>query len=447
VSSFLVNSLTTTDALAELFSDRALLGAMLRVEAALARAEADAGLIPQSAAAAISRCARPELFDPQDIARRARASGTVAIPLVKALTERVAKDDPAASTFVHFGATSQDIADSALMLQVSQAFRVLYGDHARVQETLRRISDEHEHTIMLGRTLLQPALPITFGLKVAGWSAGLDRGWSRLADACRDGLMLQFGGAAGTLAALGEQGLGVARALASSLELGYPDAPWHTHRDRLAAILAACGIYTGTLGKIATDISLLMQNEVGEVQEPGGGSSTMPHKRNPAGCAIVIAAATRTPGLVATFLTGMVQEHERSVGGWHAEWPVVTAIVESTGCAVATVADVTAGLTVYPDVMRQNLEKTRGTVFAERARLLLIPRLGREAAASVIEGALKRMEGSQETFAAVLRTIPEVSQSLAPDLLDTIDDPTHYLGVAVSLRRRLLPATPSVRIG
>jgi len=447
MSSFLVNSLATTDALAELFSDRALLAAMLRVEAALARAEADAGLIPQSAAAAIGRCARAELFDPEAIARSARVSGTVSIPLVKALTEQVATDDPEASVFVHFGATSQDIADSGLMLQVRQAVSVIHRDHGTLQQTLRRISDEHAGSIMLGRTLLQPAPPVTFGLKVASWSAGVERGWSRLADACRDGLLLQFGGATGTLAALGEEGLAVARRLAASLELGYPEAPWHTHRDRLAAILTACGIYTASLGKMANDIALLMQHEVGEVQEPGGGSSTMPHKRNPSGCAIVLAAATRTPGLVATFLSGMIQEHERAVGGWHAEWPVITAIVQATGTAVAAMAEIAAGLTVNPDVMRRNLEGTRGTVFAERARLLLAPRLGRGKAASLIEHALSQVAESGRTFGVILRDLPEVAGTLPADVLDTIDDPTHYLGVAETIRRRLLPTLPSVRIG
>ena len=188
---------------------------------------------------------------------------------------------------------------------------------------------------MLGRTLLQPAPPITFGLKVAGWVAALVRGWRRVDSSVDAAAVLQFGGASGTLAALGDRGPAVSRALADDLGLRNPEAPWHTDRDRLAALVSACGVYTATLGKIARDISLLMQDEVGEVAERGGGSSTMPHKRNPAGCAVVLAASTRLPGLVAAFLTGMVQEHERGVGGWHAEWPTLAATVQTTGSALA----------------------------------------------------------------------------------------------------------------
>jgi 3-carboxy-cis,cis-muconate cycloisomerase len=447
MSSFLLDGLTTTEALADVFSDQSVLQAMLRVESALAHAEARSGLIPAHAADAIAGCARPDLFDAAAIARDARQSGTATIPFVKALTARVQLEDPAAAVFVHWGATSQDIADSALMLLLGRAVEVVRRDHSRLQETLRSLSEAHAQTLMLARTLLQPAPPITFGLKVAGWSAALDRGWTRLSDACRDGLMLQFGGASGTLAALGTDGLIVARALASALELGYPEAPWHTHRDRLAAILTSCGIYTATLGKIARDISLLMQNEVGEARERGGGSSTMPHKRNPAGCAIVLAAATRVPGLVSTFLSGMVQEHERAVGGWHAEWPVTASIVQSTGAALAAMADVIEGLTVYPAAMLRNLDAMNGTIFAERATMLLAPALGRDAAQRVIQETLTRVEASGRSFGDVLREHQDVRGVLPQDVLDTLDRPEHYLGVTETLRRQLLPAAPPVRIG
>jgi 3-carboxy-cis,cis-muconate cycloisomerase len=446
MSSLLVNSLATTDALTEVFSDRSVLEAMLRVEAALALVEARAGIVPQQAADVIAACASPDNFDPEAIARDARGSGTVSIPFVKALTERVQREDPAAATYVHWGATSQDLSDSALLLLLARAFTILERDHQRLQERLRRLSDDHADTLMLGRTLLQPAPPITFGLKVAGWSAALERGWSRISEARRDGAVLQFGGASGTLAALGDRGLEVARALAAALGLGYPDAPWHAHRDRLAAILAACGIYTATLGKIARDISLLMESEVGEAQEPGGGSSTMPHKRNPAGSALVIGAAIRMPGLVASFLSGMVQEHERSVGGWHAEWPVVAAAIQTTGAALATMADTVHGLAVSPDAMRRNVDRLRGTIFAERAMMLLAPRLGREAAQRVIKEALARVEASDRTFGEVLRESPDASRVLSADVLDTIDQPEHYLGMAATLRRQLLTGAPTARI-
>jgi len=446
MSSHLLDGLTTTDALSAVFSDESTLEAMLRVESTLAQVEARAGVIPEKAANAIGSCAKAALFDAEAIARASRESGTPTIPLVKALTDLVRHKDPAAAIYVHWGATSQDIADTALVLLLVKAFTIVGRDHERLQASLRSLSDEHAQTLMLGRTLLQPAPPITFGLKVAGWSAALDRGWTRLADARRDGLLLQFGGASGTLAALGTNGLAVARALASSLEIGYPEAPWHTHRDRLASIVSACGIYTASLGKMARDISLLMQAEVGEVREPGGGSSTMPHKRNPSGCAIALAAATRSPGLVGTFLSGMVQEHERAVGGWHAEWPVVASIVQATGAAAAAMADAIAGLTVYRDAMRRNLDATKGTVFAERAMLLLAPALGRADAQHVIQETLTRVETTGRPFGELLRENNDARRVLAADVLETIDRPEHYLGAADTLRRQLLPAQ-AVRIG
>jgi 3-carboxy-cis,cis-muconate cycloisomerase len=447
MSSHLLEGLTTTDALAAVFADDSTVEAMLRVESALAQVEAHAGVIPEDAARTIASCARATLFDAEAIARASRESGTATIPLVKSLTDLVSQKDSSAAVYVHWGATSQDIADTALVLLLARAFAIVSGDHERLQASLRSLSDQHAQTLMLGRTLLQPAPPITFGLTVAGWSAALDRGWTRLADARRDGLLLQFGGASGTLAALGANGLSVGRALASVLEIGFPEAPWHTHRDRLASIASACGIYTASLGKMARDVSLLMQAEVGEVREPGGGSSTMPHKRNPSGCAIALAAATRVPGLVSAFLSGMVQEHERAVGGWHAEWPVVASIVQGMGAATAAMATAIGGLTVYPDVMRRNLDATNGTVFAERAMILLAPTLGRAGAQRVIQETLELVGGTGRTFGDLLRENRDARRALAADVLETVDRPEQYLGVADTLRRQLLPAARGVRIG
>lgn len=443
MASLLIDSLATTDALAEIFSDASVVGAMLRFEAALARVEARAGIIPEQAADAIAMAARAEFFDAAAIARDARTSATPSIPLVSALTDRVRALDPGAAGFVHWGATSQDLSDSALMLLLVRAHDILRVDHRRLQSALRHLSDRHAHTVMLGRTLLQPAPPITFGLKVAGWSAAAARGWIRLTEAWNAGLLLQLGGASGTLAALGAEGLPVARDLASALGLRCPEAPWHAHRDRLAAILTSCGIYTGTLGKIARDISLLMQQEVHEASEPGGRSSTMPHKRNPAGCAIVLAAATRVPGLVATFLSGMLQEHERSAGGWHAEWPTVASTVQATGAALSSMADVAEGLAVDPDAMRRNLDATRGTVFAERAMMLLAPSLGRDAAYRLVQDAVERAGRDRRSLGDVLRDIPEVTGAISSELLATIDRAEDYLGSSETLRRQLLDATPT----
>ena len=438
MSSRLIGSLATTDALAEVFSDQSILQAMLDFEAALARAEAKAGVIPGRAAEAISEAARAEGLDAAAIAREARTSGTVSIPLVSALTARVQATDAASARFVHFGATSQDVADSAMVLTIQRAHAVLAADHARLERTLRQLSDRHARTVMLGRTLLQPAPPITFGLKVAGWFAALVRGWRRVESASGDAAVLQFGGASGTLAALGDRGLDVSRALADDLGLRNPEAPWHTHRDRLGSLVSACGLYTATLGKMARDISLLMQDEVGEAAERGGGSSTMPQKRNPAACAVALAASVRLPGLVAAFLTGMVQEHERAVGGWHAEWPTIADAIQTTGSALSAMADAATGLSVDPDRMRVNIEGTNGAIFAERAMMLMTSSVGRESARLLVTDALAHSRETGKTFRETLLAVPEAVRAIPADALRMIDVPEDYLGAAETLRVQLL---------
>jgi 3-carboxy-cis,cis-muconate cycloisomerase len=442
MSSRLIDSLATTDALAEIFSDRSLVQAMLDFEAALARAEAQVGVIPASAAASITAAARADGIDAAAIVREARESGTVSIPLVKALTARVHDADAASARYVHFGATSQDVADSAMALSIRRARAILAADHNRLERELRQLSDRHAGTVMQGRTLLQPAPPITFGLKVAHWVAALARGWARIDAAVDEAAILQFGGASGTLAALGEHGPAVSGALGDAVGLRVPEAPWHAHRDRLGSLVAACGIYTGTLGKIARDVALLMQDETSEVAEPGGGSSTMPNKRNPAGCAIALAAATRLPGLVAAFLTGMVQEHERAVGGWQAEWPTIGAAIQTTGSALAAMVEVAGGLSVNVDRMRANIDRTNGAIFAERVTMLLIPSVGREAANRFVVQALNVSRESGKSFREVLLEMPDIARVIPSAQLRTIDAPEDYLGVAETLRVRLLNREP-----
>jgi 3-carboxy-cis,cis-muconate cycloisomerase len=437
VSQRLFDTLATTEALAGVFSDASVLTSMLRFEAALARAEARTGLVPASAAEAIA-AVTADAFDPAAIARDARASGTITIPFVEALTAKLRAADRAAATFVHRGATSQDVADTALVLCLVRAQKILTADHARLAGALRRLSERHADTVMLARTLLQPAPPITFGLKVAGWFGAVSRSEAAMASASRDACVLQFGGASGTLAALGSQGLAVARELARELELPLPDAPWHAHRDRLGSLVAACGVYTGALGKIARDVSLLMQFEVAEAAEPGGTSSTMPHKRNPAGCAVALAAATRVPALVSAFLSGMPQEHERGLGGWHAEATTVAAVVQATGAALAAVAGVIETLSVDPGAMRENIAATRGLAFAERAMMLLAPALGRETAGRLIAAAVDAAARGGEDFVAALTANAEVVSALTPQDLASLGTPEAYLGEAERFRRRLL---------
>src|SRR5579862_3659146 len=409
----LIDSLATTPAMAEVFSDASLLRAMLDFESALARAEAETGVIPKSAAEAIGRAAHPEGFDVAKLAQESLRAGTLSIPLVKALTARVRETDEESSRFVHWGATSQDVADTAIVLLLRRASAILASDQARLERALRRLSEEHAATVMLGRTLLQPAPPVTFGLKAAGWFGALRRGWARLESAFEDGMILEFGGASGTLAALGEQGVDAGNALARQLKLRNPEAPWHAHRDRLAAVICACGIYAGSLAKMAHDIALLMQGEVGEAAEAGsegrGGSSTMPHKRNPTGCSMALAAAHRVPGLVASFLFGMTQEHERGAGGWQAEWTTIARVMEDTALALASMAEVAEGLSVDTARMRANIGATRGVIFAERAMILLGLTLGRDAAHKLLEQATRRTIETGRRLADVIAELPEAA--------------------------------------
>jgi 3-carboxy-cis,cis-muconate cycloisomerase len=441
MAAFLIDSLSTTPELAAIFADRAVLQALADVEVAVARVQARIGLIPDQAAAAIAQGAAVEAFDTVAMAREARQSGTVVVPFVKALIARVADIDDTAARFVHWGLTSQDVADTAMVLLLAQVRSALAGHQLRLTRALHDLSERHASTVMAGRTLLQPATPITFGLKTALWLDAVSRNEARLAGAFDAALVVQCGGAAGTLAAMGDHGVEVGRLLAAELQVGVPDAPWHAHRDRLAALVAACGITVATFGKIARDVSLLMQAEVGEAAEPGGASSTMPQKANPAGCAIVLAAATRLPGLVASFLTGMVQEHERAVGGWHAEWPTLAATMQTTGAALEALTQVAETLTVHPERMRSNLGDTHGGVVAERLMMHLLPQLGRAAASRAVAEVVDESRRSGRTLAEVLAASSELAPLVAPEIARDLDAPEHYLGAAEVLRRRLVAGT------
>jgi 3-carboxy-cis,cis-muconate cycloisomerase len=443
MSARLIESLSTTPALAALFSDESVLQAMLEFETALARAEARSGVIPSQAADAIAAAARPSNFDVATLADTTFRAGTPAIPLVKMLNDLVRKSDAEAARFVHWGATSQDVADSAMSLLLKRAEPILTGDCSRLEKALADLSEHHKDSVMLGRTLLQTAPPVTFGLKAAGWLSSVTRGRRSLQKAFRAAAVLQFGGASGTLAFLGDSGIPVAEAL--SAELGFQDppaAPWHTQRDELATLICVCGVLTASLGKMARDISLLMQNEVGEVAEPGGegrgGSSTMPNKRNPTACALTLAAAHRLPGLVASFLSAMLQEHERGVGGWQAEWPIIAAVVQSTGVAIASMAEAAEGLSVDPQKMRLNIENTHGTIFAERAMMMLGAKLGRDVAHKLIEAAVRKSAEDGRNLAAVLAEIPEVTAHLTPAELKQLETPEQYLGSAEAFRKALV---------
>ena len=438
----LIESLATTGPLADLFADQSLLQAMLDFEVGLARAEAQVGVVPPAAADAIARVAQAAGIDLAALVRDALRAGSPSIPFVKALTERVRASDPSAARFVHWGATSQDVVDTSLVLILKQAQPLLETDLARLEDGLRRLAEQHGNTVVLGRTLMQAAPPVTFGLKAAGWLGAVRRAGARMKASFGEALVLQFGGASGTLASLGEHGPAVGKALARELGLGYPDAPWHTQRDRLAGLVCACGVLTGSLGKMARDISLLMQVEVAEAFEPSGsgrgGSSTMPHKRNPSGCLVALAAAHRVPGLVATFLSCMVQEHERALGSWQAEWPTVAGVVQATGVAIAAMAEVAEGLTVDEARMRANIEATQGVIFAEKAMMLLGPSLGRDVAHKILEEATRQSVAQKRHLVEVLGEMPEIKNHLDPTILRQLEAPEQYLGAADIFRTSLL---------
>ncbi|MEO7271663.1 MAG: 3-carboxy-cis,cis-muconate cycloisomerase [Vicinamibacterales bacterium] len=438
--------MSSEDDVARVFGDVVRVQRMLDVEVALARAEAAAGVIPQLAAEAIAAAADVGRFDLAALHGDARTAGNLAIPLVKALTTVVAAQNERASHFVHWGATSQDIIDSGLVLQLREAVPIVVRDLRRAAAAATRHATRHARTTMAGRTWLQQATPITFGLKAAGWLDALSRVTTGLETALHGALVLQFGGASGTLAALGADGLNVASRLGALLDLHVPPAPWHAHRDRLATLACALGVTCGTLGKIARDLSLLGQTEVQEVVEAAGkagGSSTMPHKRNPVRASRILASALRAPGLVATMLSAMPHEHERGLGGWQAEWDVLPELVIVAAAAAAATADVLEELDVRPDAMARGLAVTNGLTMAESVATALAVHVGRPEAHRLVERAAAQAIERGVPFAAALTADTDVTRHLDRGAIADALAPDDYLGVAVQFIGRVLAATAS----
>jgi 3-carboxy-cis,cis-muconate cycloisomerase len=380
-------------------SDDAWLGAMLEAERALAAAEARAGVIPEDAAEAIAAACRAASFDPGELGEAGRSAGNPVEPLVRALTDAV---EGGAAGYVHWGATSQDILDTAAMLVSRNALDLILVRLARMVDECAALAETHRDTPMAARTLLQQAVPTTFGLKAAGWLVGLLEARRGLVRA-RDNLAAQLGGAAGTLAPLGDAGAEVARLFAEELGLQEPLVPWHANRVRIAELGAALAITAGVLAKIGFDVALLAQTEVGEVGEAeGGASSTMPQKRNPVGSTLAIACARQVAGHASVLIAALPQEHERAVGGWHSEWPALSGALAFTGGAADALGRALGGLEVDAERMRENL---RGAVMAEQATFALAEQLGRSEAHERIarEGVPDDLDprsylGSAETF-------------------------------------------------
>lgn len=418
----------------EIWSPRATVQAMLDVEAALARASALHGVIPSGAVESIVAACNADNIDANALMTGAQAGGNLAIPLVKQLTAVVKASDAEAAKYVHWGATSQDIIDTGVVLQLRAALDLLDADLLALSDALVMQAQAHKNTPMIGRTWLQQALPITLGLKFAQWLDAVTRHRERLGELRSRALVLQFGGAAGTLASLRDKALPVAASLAEDLKLTLPALPWHTQRDRIAESASFLGMLTGTLGKIARDISLMMQTEVGEVAEPAaagkGGSSTMPHKRNPVGCAAVLTAATRAPNLVATIFAGMVQEHERALGGWQAEWEALPDLARLTAGALANIVGIVPSMEVNVERLAHNLDVTNGLVLGEAVMLALGDAIGRLDAHKLVEGASKTSVAKGTSLFDELAANETVTRHLSQDQLKQLLDPANYVGQA-----------------
>ncbi|HEX8957802.1 MAG TPA: 3-carboxy-cis,cis-muconate cycloisomerase [Burkholderiaceae bacterium] len=437
--------LASTPAMEAIFSDRNCVQRMLDVEAALAVAEARHGVIPAPAVASISASCKAELIDFAALADAAATAGNLAIPLVRQLTAGVAKSDAEAAKYVHWGATSQDVIDTGMALQLREALAQIDADLRQLGNALSELAERHRATPQVGRTWMQHALPTTFGSKLAGWLDALTRHHARLSQARAQSAVLQFGGAAGTLASLGDKGLSIAQSLAGELKLGLPVMPWHTARDRFAEVATCLGLLTGTLGKVARDISLLSQTEIAELAEPAapgrGGSSAMPHKRNPVSCAAALAAAERVPGLVATMLGAMVQENERALGGWQAEWEALPQILRLSACALQQMLTVCSGLHVDVERMRHNLDLTKGQIMAEAVVMALGAKIGRQAAYDVVERACRAASSpSLRHLRAVLEQDGVIGAHMSTKELDYAFDPANHAGAAAELVERAVAA-------
>ena len=422
-------------------TDAALVEAMVEVEIALLAALSDLGLAPAGTAEELARAVASGALklDLDELGRGTGQQGTPIPALLKALRGQLSGT---AAAHLHKGATSQDVIDTAIMLVTRRALDAVLADLSGAADACASLVEGHRDAIVPGRTLLQQALPVTFALKAALWLSGLDGALADLRAVRETELAVQFGGAVGTLANLGERGIDVAERLAERLEMPAPPLPWHTIRMRPVRIATSLGATLGLLGKIGRDVVLLAQSEVAEVAEGGGegrgGSSTMPHKRNPVGGIGLIACAQRGPGLVATMLAAMVQEHERGAGAWQAEWDTLLELLRLTGSSAAIARELLAGLEVDPEKMRSDMDLTGGLVMSESVAAALASSMDRSDAQKLVEKAARRSVSDAREFREVLLEIPEVADGLGEDGLDRALDPAAYLGVTAELIDRAL---------
>jgi 3-carboxy-cis,cis-muconate cycloisomerase len=433
-----LGGLFSTDAMRAVFADTATLARYTDTEIALAQAEGQLGLIPAQAAQAIAKQAHQVKLDMARLQRETHNVGYPILPLVHQLAEGLG----AAGKYLHWGATTQDIMDTALVLQIRQGLDLLEQDLRAVSVQLRRLSQTYRDTPMAGRTHLQHALPTTFGLKTAIWLGMVERNLERLQQLRPRVLVGQFAGAGGTLASLDDRGLEVQAAMMQVLGLGVPDTTWHTARDSLAETAQWLGLVTMSLGKMALDVSLMMANEFSEVFEPfvqgRGASSTMPQKRNPISCEVMIGAAKTVRHLAALALDGAVQDFERATGPWQAEWVALPEAFLHTAGAVSQALFMLNGLEVDTGRMRQNLDSTGGLIVAEAVMMGLAPELGRNEAHDVVYAACRTALEHKRTLADVLKAMPDVIQHVSAERIDFLCDPINYLGTAPQMVDRAL---------
>ena len=430
------------DRFREAVSGEAWLRAMLDAERALALAGARAGLFPPEAAETIASCCDADLFDPEEIGREGSGAGNPVPPLVRRLTGVVSEKSEDAARHVHRGATSQDILDTAVMLVAKRALPLILVEVDGIAHACARLTETHRDTLMAGRTLMQQALPTTFGLKAAGWLVSVLEARRGLREVERSGLAAQLGGAAGTLASLGAEGTRVLGEFARELDLVEPAVPWHADRFRVAELGGALSLLAGALGKIALDVVHMAQTEVGEVAEPAGegrgGSSTLPHKRNPILSVTAAASARRVGDLSRTLGAAVVGEHERAAGAWHSEWGALSDALALTGGAAAAMREATEGLEVYPGRMRENLDRTGGLLLAENVTTLAARRLGRLEAHNLVEAACRRaLEGERHLREELLED-GRIRAVLSEGEIEAALDPSGYLGSADAFIDRAL---------
>lgn len=423
----------------ESLGDRAFTQDMLDTEAALAVTQEALGLIPPGSGEAVAQWCAVAHFDVSELGTAAAVAGNPVIAVVAALRALVPGD---VAGYVHRGATSQDIIDTAMMLSVRRGLGMVGTELDAVTAHCAELAEVHARTVMAGRTLLQHAVPTTFGLKAAGWLAGLDDARRDLHRLSTTRLAVQLGGAAGTLSVFGDRGVEVLEGLADRLGLLAPALPWHTSRGRFAEVASALGVATGAMAKVALDVALLMQTEVGEVAEGAvagrGGSSAMPHKRNPAGSTLVLAADRRVRAAAGVVAAGMAQEHERAVGAWHAEWqPLREALVGSAGAA-HHLRGVVADLEVDADRMRANLDRFGGLVMTEQLMWELEPRMGLSGARQAVEDASRRVDIEDRPLVSIVGDSPMIVDALSPLAVSLVLDPGRsLLGVPALIDRAL----------